>query len=137
MSNKRVYTVAKEMGMASKDLMAVLEQAKIPVKSHMSTLTEDQQKQLFSFIRQAQDAQGGGVSKPSDEERKAEDNKPKQTDAKKVETEEVRSTGDTEGDKAVEKPKVKKSPFASSRASRSLRFWLLDFFFGALRFSKS
>ena len=109
MSNKRVYTVAKEMGMASKDLMAVLEQAKIPVKSHMSTLTEDQQKQLFSFIRQAQDAQGGGVSKPSDEERKAEDNKPKQTDAKKVETEEVRSTGDTEGDKAVEKPKVKKS----------------------------
>ena len=109
MSNKRVYTVAKEMGMASKDLMAVLEQAKIPVKSHMSSLTEDQQKQLLSFIRQAQDAQGGGVSKPSDEERKAEDNKPKQSDAKKAETEEVRSTGDTEGDKAVEKPKVKKS----------------------------
>lgn len=65
MSNKRVYTVAKEIGMASKDLMAILDQAKIPVKSHMSTITEDQQKQLFSFIRTAQDASSGNSPEPS------------------------------------------------------------------------
>ncbi|MDD7362976.1 MAG: translation initiation factor IF-2 [Peptoniphilus sp.] len=63
MSNKRVYTVAKELGMASKDLMAILEKADIPVKSHMSTLTDEQQKQLLSFIREAQGAQANAPSK--------------------------------------------------------------------------
>lgn len=62
MSNKRVYTIAKEIGMTSKDLMVILEQAKIPVKSHMSTLTDDQQKQLYGFIREAKDAQDTGQS---------------------------------------------------------------------------
>ncbi|VEJ35640.1 Translation initiation factor IF-2 [Aedoeadaptatus ivorii] len=57
MSNKRVYTVAKEIGMASKDLMDVLKQAGMSVKSHMSTLSEEEQKQLYDFIRRAQNAQ--------------------------------------------------------------------------------
>ena len=66
MSNKRVYTVAKEFGMASKDLMDILEQANITVKSHMSTLSEQQQKDLLSFIRKAQTAQSGGAQKAED-----------------------------------------------------------------------
>ena len=93
MSNKRVYTVAKEIGMASKDLMAILDQANIPVKSHMSTITEDQQKQLFSFIRTAQDASSGNSPEPLKEERKAKKTEPKQSPVKKKKTKtEVKTT---------------------------------------------
>ena len=92
MSNKRVYTVAKEFGMASKDLMDILEQANITVKSHMSTLSEQQQKDLLSFIRKAQTAQSGGAQKAEETEKKpvakAEDSKKKETSpAKKQATE--------------------------------------------------
>ena len=83
MSNKRVYTVAKEFGMASKDLMDILAQANITVKSHMSTLSEQQQKDLLSFIRKAQSAQSTGAQKPEKTEKKptekAEDKKKKET----------------------------------------------------------
>ena len=92
MSNKRVYTVAKEFGMASKDLMDILEQANITVKSHMSTLSEQQQKDLLSYIRKAQTAQSGGAQKAEETEKKpapkVEDEKKKDsTPAKKRTTE--------------------------------------------------
>ena len=83
MSNKRVYTVAKEFGMASKDLMDILAQANITVKSHMSTLSEQQQKDLLSFIRKAHFAQSTGSQNPDKTEKKptekAEDKKKKET----------------------------------------------------------
>lgn len=108
MSNKRVYTVAKEMGMASKDLMAILEQAKIPVKSHMSTITEDQQKELFSFIRQAQGAQSEVAAKSSKDEQKTEERKSEESSAKKAKTEkEVKSTDDVGADLKAKTLEVK------------------------------
>ena len=83
MSNKRVYTVAKEFGMASKDLMDILEQANITVKSHMSTLSEQQQKDLLSYIRKAQTAQSSGAQRTEETEKKpaskAGDEKKKET----------------------------------------------------------
>lgn len=77
MSNKRVYTVAKEYGMASKDLMEILARADITVKSHMSTLTEEQQKDLLNYIRKAQSAQSTGENEPEkkDTETKAKKEK--------------------------------------------------------------
>ena len=101
MSNKRVYTVAKEFGMASKDLMDILEQANITVKSHMSTLSEQQQKDLLSFIRKAQTAQSGGAQKAEETEKKpvakAEDEKKKDsTPAKKRTTEKSEKKTTTE-----------------------------------------
>lgn len=123
MSNKRVYTVAKEIGMASKDLMAILDQAKIPVKSHMSTITEDQQKQLFSFIRTAQDASSGNSPEPSKkEERKAKKTEPKQSPVKKEKTKtEVKSTDGPRADVVVETPKAKDSHDHKKRAEGSVK----------------
>ena len=115
MSNKRVYTVAKEFGMASKDLMDILAQANITVKSHMSTLSEQQQKDLLSFIRKAQSAQSTGAQKPEETEKKptekAEDKKKKETAPVKKQAPE-KSKKKTESDhksakKTTEKPAAK------------------------------
>lgn len=81
MSNKRVYTVAKEYGMASKDLMEILARADITVKSHLSTLTEEQQKDLLNYIRKAQSAQNTVENEP--------EKKDTETKAKKEKTQEA------------------------------------------------
>ena len=44
MANKKVYDLAKEFGMASKDFVKILQDADIPVKNHMSSVTEQQEK---------------------------------------------------------------------------------------------
>lgn len=40
MEKKRVYTIAEELGIPSKELIAKLEELDIKVSSHMSTLTD-------------------------------------------------------------------------------------------------
>lgn len=108
MSNKRVYTVAKEFGMASKDLMEILAQANINVKSHMSTLTEEQQKDLLSFIRKAQNAQS--AQQPVEE--KAEKKEPKREERpEKKKKAEASSEKEAAPVKSEKKPqKVEKKP---------------------------
>ncbi len=44
MANKKVYDLAKEYGIASKDFVKMLQDAEIPVKNHMSSVTEQQEK---------------------------------------------------------------------------------------------
>ncbi len=44
MANKKVYDLAKEYGVASKDFVKMLQDADIPVKNHMSSVTEQQEK---------------------------------------------------------------------------------------------
>ena len=44
MSGKKVYDLAKEYGMQSKDFVGALQQAELPIKNHMSTITEQQEK---------------------------------------------------------------------------------------------
>ena len=108
MSNKRVYTVAKEFGMASKDLMEILAQANINVKSHMSTLTEEQQKDLLSFIRKAQNAQS--AQQPGEE--KAEKKEPEREERpEKKKKAEASSEKEAASVKSKKKPqKVEKKP---------------------------
>ncbi len=108
MSNKRVYTVAKEFGMASKDLMEILAQANINVKSHMSTLTEEQQKDLLSFIRKAQNAQS--AQQPGEE--KAEKKEPEREERpEKKKKAEASSEKEAAPVKSEKKPqKVEKKP---------------------------
>lgn len=56
MSNIRVYTLAKELGLSSKDLLAILEQMDIPVKSHMSVISEKEKEDLIQYIKKEKDA---------------------------------------------------------------------------------
>ena len=44
MANKKVYDLAKEYNVASKDFVKMLQDADIPVKNHMSSVTEQQEK---------------------------------------------------------------------------------------------
>lgn len=46
MGKKRIYELAKELNVASKDLLARAKNDDIPVKNHMSTITEDEEKKL-------------------------------------------------------------------------------------------
>ncbi|PLX86401.1 MAG: translation initiation factor IF-2 [Desulfuromonas sp.] len=49
MGNVRVYELAKEMGLENKDLLAKLEEAGVTVKSHASSLTEEDLQTFKSF----------------------------------------------------------------------------------------
>ena len=46
MSKKRVYELAKELDVPSKDLVEKAQKLGIDVKNHMSTLSEDNVKQI-------------------------------------------------------------------------------------------
>lgn len=48
MGKKRIYELAKELNVASKDLITRAKDDDIPVKNHMSTITEDEEKKLRS-----------------------------------------------------------------------------------------
>lgn len=112
MSNKRVYTVAKEYGMASKDLMEILAQANITVKSHMSTLTEEQQKDLLNFIRKAQSAQSSEGKQPEKKDpetkAKAKEEKKRDTASEKKPAPETNEAKPKKEDKTPTKSEVKK-----------------------------
>ncbi len=86
MSSIRVYALAKEYGLASKDLVAILNDIGIDVTSHMSTLTEEQQAQFKRHIDNEvnKNVQKNKVDAPVDRdsgasdktENPTEDNKP-------------------------------------------------------------
>ena len=68
MSNPRVYEIAKELGVPSKDLLAKLSSMGVEVKSHSSTVTQDVADKLRSSAgaRQARPAaQSRGDARPS------------------------------------------------------------------------
>ena len=117
MSNKRVYTVAKEYGMASKDLMEILAQANITVKSHMSTLTEEQQKDLLNFIRKAQSAQSSDQKEPvkKDPETKAKAEEEMKSDP----TPEKKSAHESKNAKPKKEDMTPKKPEAKPEAPKS------------------
>lgn len=54
MGKKRVYEVAKEYNLSSKEIMRVLNKLGIEVKSHMSTLDDDQIQKLSEHLRKLQ-----------------------------------------------------------------------------------
>ena len=50
MTKKRVYEVAKEFGMTSKKLMANMKDLDLEIKSHMSTLEDDEVNLLKEIL---------------------------------------------------------------------------------------
>ena len=50
MGKVRVYELAKTMGLENKELLAKLEEAKVEVSSHSSSLSDDDQQKLADFI---------------------------------------------------------------------------------------
>lgn len=52
MEKKRVYTIAEELGISSKELIAKLEELDIKVSSHMSTLTIEEAEIIVEMLRE-------------------------------------------------------------------------------------
>ncbi len=51
MAKQKVYELAKELGVSSKDLLTLCEQYNIEVKNHMSTLEEEQAERLAGALK--------------------------------------------------------------------------------------
>ena len=56
MEKKRVYTIAEELGISSKKLIAKLEELDIKVSSHMSTLTIEEAEIIVEMLREEKEA---------------------------------------------------------------------------------
>ena len=56
MEKKRVYTIAEELGISSKELIAKLEELDIKVSSHMSTLTIEEAEIIVEMLREEKEA---------------------------------------------------------------------------------
>ncbi|NLC39046.1 MAG: hypothetical protein GX779_07225, partial [Clostridia bacterium] len=68
MAKLRVYEVAREKKMNSKDMIHILGRLGIEVKSHMSVLTEDQIKKVDEFFAPRVSTQDEEASKKTRDE---------------------------------------------------------------------
>ena len=74
MEKKRVYTIAEELGIPSKELIAKLEELDIKVSSHMSTLTIEEADIIIEMLREeGKPKVKHKEDKPRDEKHNAEE----------------------------------------------------------------
>jgi len=89
LEKKRVYTIAEELGIPSKELIAKLEELDIKVSSHMSTLTIEEADIIVEMLREESKPKAKAKEevkkeeKPKEEEVKAKEGKKEQDLAKK------------------------------------------------------
>ncbi len=108
MAKVKVFQLAKELNLSSKELLYHLEELGIIVKGHMSALTEDEVRR----VKQAFSEKKGEVKKkkvivrkrPKVEEKKVEEKKTEESPAEEIEVK-----------KAEEKPEVKKEVAVPSK----------------------
>jgi translation initiation factor IF-2 len=61
----RIYELSRELNLENKDLLAICDRLNIAVKSHSSTITEDEADQIRSAAKQTRNSSGvNGASKP-------------------------------------------------------------------------
>jgi len=101
----RVHTIAKELGLTSKDLIERLHKLKVDVKGHMSTLD----KETAEIVRHEIEDQLKGKSKPAKEkvEKKAAKEKPAKEKPKEKTEKAKPPKGKPPKKKAVEEKPVK------------------------------
>ena len=106
MEKKRVYTIAEELGIPSKELIAKLEELDIKVSSHMSTLTIEEADIIVEMLRE----ESKPKTKPKEEAKKEEKHKETEEISSKEEkhqhtlkNEKVETKRDSAEEKAKEK----------------------------------
>ena len=70
MEKKRVYTIAEELGIPSKELIAKLEELDIKVSSHMSTLTIEEADIIVEMLKEESKPKTGYKRKQGRKKRK-------------------------------------------------------------------
>ena len=121
---KKVYELAKEYGVQSKDFVGILQQANIPIKSHMSILTDQQEKYFrnnFTVIEgkiAPKSAENAAPSKPAAAEKPAEKTpaKPAEPSAVRKEEKPAASAAKPQTDtSANQRPARQNTPAQDSR----------------------
>ena len=84
MSKIRVYELAKQLNVSTKDLMSKLKDNKIEVKSHMSTLDKDQIAKVKSFYENQKKVQTSQNNSKSNDENKKITNKNTEKTTEKI-----------------------------------------------------
>lgn len=117
MSKVRVYELAKELGIASKKLIEVMESMDIKVNNHMSTLTDDEAEKVMSILtgktgdrqpdkEDAEVKKDGAAKKPEEKaEAKTEEKPGKKAEAKKEDTGEEKAAPSRKARKAIQEEK--------------------------------
>lgn len=66
MGKKRIYELAKEINVSSKDIIAKAKEDGFDVKNHMSTLGEDEERKIrSSFVKNNSKQTGTATKKPT------------------------------------------------------------------------
>lgn len=86
MEKIRVYELAKQLNVSTKDLMSKLKDNKIEVKSHMSTLDKDQIAKVKSFYEKQKKVQTSQNNSKSNDENKKITNKNTEKTTEKIST---------------------------------------------------
>ncbi|HEY9737885.1 MAG TPA: translation initiation factor IF-2 N-terminal domain-containing protein, partial [Trichocoleus sp.] len=61
----RIYELSRELNLENKDILAICDRLNVAVKSHSSTITEDEAEQIRTAAKQARTSSGtNGASKP-------------------------------------------------------------------------
>lgn len=102
MEKIRVYELAKQLNVSTKDLMNKLKENKIEVKSHMSTLDKDQISKVKSFYEKPKKVQNNQKNSNSKKENKQ--------DVNKISKENVESKSHTEANKQDSNSKKRFKP---------------------------
>ena len=102
MEKIRVYELAKQLNVSTKDLMNKLKENKIEVKSHMSTLDKDQISKVKSFYEKPKKVQNNQKNSNSKKE--------KRQDVNKISKENVESKSHTEANKQDDNSKKRFKP---------------------------
>jgi len=115
MSKQRVYQLAKEYEIASKDFVEILNQYNIPVKNHMSALTEEQIAQFKEVYQPGKTPEKSAVEKPQQEATPHTQNRQKQQprtrhQSQKSTQKQNEEVNKTERDSSQSKPKKPRRP---------------------------
>ncbi|VYU00896.1 Translation initiation factor IF-2 [Finegoldia magna] len=102
MEKIRVYELAKQLNVSTKDLMNKLKENKIEVKSHMSTLDKDQISKVKSFYEKPKKVQNNQMNSNSKKENRQ--------DVNKISKENVESKSHTEANKQDDNSKKRFKP---------------------------
>ncbi|RKD34478.1 translation initiation factor IF-2 [Thermohalobacter berrensis] len=102
MSKKRVYQLAKELGITSKELMSKLRELDINVESHMNTLEEDEAELLKELFKEEENNKNNHQKQNKSKSNNNNKNKSKNDENKKDKNESKKENSNKEENKIIE-----------------------------------
>lgn len=93
MAKERIYQLAKELKMPSRDLVALAKKQGMDVKSHMSSVTEEQASQLRKQAKSGQSKQNHPAKKQQPAAKKPQNAKQKQGKSESVKAQKPQNNG--------------------------------------------